>query len=50
MCVGVLVWLAAKWAILHHVNETRFELKIHIPDFDAGSGGHVGDRGDGEVT
>jgi hypothetical protein len=45
MCVGILVWLAVEWASLHHVNETRSELKTHILDFDVGSSGHVGGRG-----
>jgi hypothetical protein len=42
MSVGVLVWLTTEWASLHHVDETRFQLKIHIPNIDVGSDGHVG--------
>jgi hypothetical protein len=48
MGVGVLVWFAVEWASPHH--ETRFEFKVHVPNFDAGSGGHIGGLGDGEVT
>jgi hypothetical protein len=42
MGVGILVRLAAEWASLHHVDETRFELKVHIPDINVGFGSHVG--------
>jgi hypothetical protein len=48
--VGVLVRLATKWAILHHVDQTRLELKVHVSNIDVGSGSHVSSRGDGEVS
>jgi hypothetical protein len=49
MCIGILIWFAAEWSSLHHVNETRFELKVHVLDVDVGSGDHVDSGGDGEI-
>jgi hypothetical protein len=50
MCIGILVRLATERASLHHVDETRFHLEVHIPDINVGSGSHVGGRGNGKVT
>ena len=48
MGVGVLIWLAIERASLHHVYETHLEFKVHIPDIDVGSDGHIDDGGDEE--
>ena len=31
MCTSVLVGFPTKWASLHHIDETRLDLKVHIP-------------------
>ena len=50
MCVDVLIWLATERSNLHHVDDAGLELKIHIPNIDAGSSSHIGDGGDGKLT
>ena len=50
MCLGVLIRLAKEWDSLHHVDEARLELKIHILNIDVGSGSHIGGGGDGELA
>ena len=42
MGVGVLVWLVAKWASLHHVHEAGLQLKVHVPNINVGSSCHIG--------
>ena len=37
MGVGVLIWLATEWASLHHVNEARLQLKVHVPNINVGN-------------
>ena len=36
MGVGILIWLATKWASLHHVNEAGLQLKVHVPNINVG--------------
>ena len=50
MCIFVLIWLAIEWASLHHVNEARFDLGVHIPDIDVGFSGHIVGGGDRELA
>ena len=50
MCICILVWLAIEWASLHHVDEARFELEVHVPDIDVGASGHIVGGGDGELA
>ena len=40
--VAVLVWLATKWASLHHVDWARLQLEVHIPNINTGSSHHIG--------
>ena len=50
MCICVLIRLATEWASLHHVDEAGFELKVDVPNVDAGSSSHIGGGGDGELA
>ena len=42
MDVGVLIRLTTEWASLHHINETRLQLKVYVPNINVGSSCHIG--------
>ena len=50
MCICVLIRLTTEWASMHHVDEARFELEVHVPNIDVGSSGHIVGGEDGELA